>query len=74
MVAIRADKISNIICKRIDQYNREIKIVNLNTVLQVGDGIARIYGLDEVMVGELVEFKEDVKSWKKFKPTYGKWK
>ncbi|GMY39423.1 ATP synthase CF1 alpha subunit [Fagus crenata] len=58
MVTIRADEISNIIRERIEQYNREIKIVNTGTVLQVGDGIARMYGLDEVMAGELVEFEE----------------
>ncbi|XWS33024.1 hypothetical protein CRYUN_Cryun22dG0042100 [Craigia yunnanensis] len=58
MVTIRADEISNIIRERIEQYNREVKIVNTGTVLQVGDGIARIHGLDEVMVGELVEFEE----------------
>ncbi|KAL6557788.1 hypothetical protein OROMI_018138 [Orobanche minor] len=58
MVTIRADEISNIIRERIEQYNREVKIVNTGTVLQVGDGIARIHGLDEVMAGELVEFKE----------------
>ncbi|KAF5749207.1 hypothetical protein HS088_TW04G01171 [Tripterygium wilfordii] len=58
MVTIRADEISNIIRERIEQYNREVKIVNIGTVLQVGDGIARIYGLDEVMAGELVEFEE----------------
>ncbi|KAL6497219.1 hypothetical protein OROGR_029148 [Orobanche gracilis] len=58
MVTIRADEISNIIRKRIEQYNREVKIVNIGTVLQVDDGIARIHGLDEVMAGELVEFEE----------------
>ncbi|OMP12370.1 hypothetical protein COLO4_03276 [Corchorus olitorius] len=58
MVTIRADEISNIIRDRIEQYNREVKIVNTGTVLQVGDGIARIHGLDEVMAGELVEFEE----------------
>ncbi|KAF3449804.1 hypothetical protein FNV43_RR05882 [Rhamnella rubrinervis] len=52
------DEISNIIRERIEQYNREVKILNTGTVLQVGDGIARIYGLDEVMAGELVEFEE----------------
>ncbi|TXG60905.1 hypothetical protein EZV62_012268 [Acer yangbiense] len=57
MVTIRADKISNIIRERIEQYNRAVKIVNIGTILQVGDGIARIYGLDEVMEGELVEFE-----------------
>ena len=58
MVTIRADEISKIIRERIEQYNTEVKIVNTGTVLQVGDGIARIYGLDEVMAGELVEFEE----------------
>ncbi|XP_050267424.1 ATP synthase subunit alpha, chloroplastic-like [Quercus robur] len=58
MVTIRADEISNIIREHIEQYNREVKVVNTSTVLQVGNGIARIYGLDEVMSGELVEFEE----------------
>ena len=58
MATIKADEISNIIRERIEQYNREVKIVNTGTVLQVGDGIARIHGLDEVMAGELVEFEE----------------
>ena len=58
MVTIRANEISNIIRECIEQYNREVKIVNTSTVLQVGDGIARIHGLDEVMAGELVEFEE----------------
>ncbi|CAI8615768.1 unnamed protein product [Vicia faba] len=58
MVTIRADEISKIIRERIEQYNTEVKIVNTGIVLQVGNGIARIYGLDEVMAGELVEFEE----------------
>nr|YP_009131143.1 ATP synthase CF1 alpha subunit [Erodium absinthoides]YP_009131200.1 ATP synthase CF1 alpha subunit [Erodium absinthoides]YP_009138243.1 ATP synthase CF1 alpha subunit [Erodium chrysanthum]YP_009138265.1 ATP synthase CF1 alpha subunit [Erodium chrysanthum]ACH47711.1 ATP synthase CF1 alpha subunit [Erodium chrysanthum]AIA26356.1 ATP synthase CF1 alpha subunit [Erodium absinthoides]AIA26413.1 ATP synthase CF1 alpha subunit [Erodium absinthoides]AIA81376.1 ATP synthase CF1 alpha subunit [Erod len=58
MVPIRADEISNIIRQRIKQYKREVNIVNMGSVLQVGDGIARIYGLNEVMAGELVEFEE----------------
>ncbi|KAK4713537.1 hypothetical protein R3W88_019444 [Solanum pinnatisectum] len=58
MVTIRADEISNIIRERIEQYNREVKSVNTSIVLQVGDGIARIHSLDEVMAGELVEFEE----------------
>ncbi|MFS7946465.1 ATP synthase subunit alpha [Helianthus anomalus] len=58
MVTIQADEISNIIRERIEQYNREVKVENTGTVLQIGDGIARIHGLDEVMVGELVEFQE----------------
>ncbi|KHG24553.1 ATP synthase subunit alpha, chloroplastic [Gossypium arboreum] len=56
MVTIRADEISNIISERIEQYNREVKIVNTGTVLQVGDGIARIHGLDEVMKESKIGF------------------
>lgn len=63
MVDIWADEITNNICEQIEQYDRDIKIVNLNTVLQVDDGITRIYGLAEVIVCELVEFEEGVNSW-----------
>lgn len=58
MVKIRPDEISNIIRQQIEQYNQEIKIVNVGTVFQVGDGIARIYGLEKVMAGELLEFSD----------------
>jgi len=58
MVKIRPDEISSIIRQQIEQYNQEVKVVNVGTVLQVGDGIARIYGLEKVMAGELVEFEE----------------
>lgn len=58
MVNIRPDEISSIIRKQIEDYSQEIKVVNVGTVLQVGDGIARIYGLDKVMAGELVEFED----------------
>lgn len=56
---IRPDEISSIIRKQIEQYNQEIKVINIGTVLQVGDGIARIYGLDQVMAGELLEFEDN---------------
>ena len=59
MANIRPDEISSVIRTQIEQYNQEIKIVNIGTVLQVGDGIARIYGLDKVMAGELVEFEDN---------------
>ncbi|KAL4343803.1 hypothetical protein AHAS_Ahas11G0114900 [Arachis hypogaea] len=59
MVTIRADEISKIIREHIEQYNTEVNIVNTGTVLQVGDGIACISGLDEVIAGELVEFEKD---------------
>eukprot|EP01018_Ginkgo_biloba_P040853 Gb_18791 [translate_table: standard] len=56
MVTIRPDEISSIIRKQIEQYNQEVELANIGPVLRVGDGIARIHGLDEVMAGELVEF------------------
>jgi len=58
MVNIQPDEISSIIRKQIEQYNQEVKVVHIGIVLQVGDGIARIYGLDKVMAGELIEFED----------------
>ncbi|MEQ8957773.1 MAG: F0F1 ATP synthase subunit alpha [Coleofasciculus sp. C2-GNP5-27] len=58
MVSIRPDEISSIIRQQIEQYDQEVKVSNVGTVLQVGDGIARIYGLDKCMAGELVEFED----------------
>ncbi len=58
MISIRPDEISNIIRQQIEQYSQDTKASNVGTVLQVGDGIARVYGLDKVMAGELVEFED----------------
>ncbi len=58
MVSIRPDEISNIIRQQIEQYDQDVQVTNVGTVLQVGDGIARIYGLDKCMAGELVEFED----------------
>nr|YP_009296597.1 ATP synthase CF1 alpha subunit [Apophlaea sinclairii]AOM65737.1 ATP synthase CF1 alpha subunit [Apophlaea sinclairii] len=58
MVNIRPDEISSIIRKQIEKYEQAIQVTNVGTVLQVGDGIARVYGLDDVMAGELLEFED----------------
>ncbi len=58
MVAIRPDEISSIIRQQIESYDQEVQVSNVGTVLQVGDGTARIYGLDKVMAGELIEFED----------------
>nr|YP_010198396.1 ATP synthase CF1 subunit alpha [Gracilaria pachydermatica]UAD86812.1 ATP synthase CF1 subunit alpha [Gracilaria pachydermatica] len=58
MLNIRPDEISNVIRQQIDKYEQEVQVANIGTVLQVGDGIARVYGLDEVMAGELLEFED----------------
>ena len=49
MVKMRPEDISSVIRQQIEQYKKDIEIVNVGTVLQVGDGIARIYGLEKVM-------------------------
>ena len=51
MVKIRPDEISSIIKQQIEQYQQEVKAVSVGTVFQVGDVIARVYGLDKVMSG-----------------------
>ena len=58
MVNIRPDEISSIIREQIDKYDQGVQVANVGTVLQVGDGIARVYGLDQVMAGELLEFED----------------
>ncbi len=58
MVSIRPDEISSIIQQQIEQYDSDVKADSVGTVLQVGDGIARIYGLDNTMAGELLEFDD----------------
>nr|AYC63839.1 ATP synthase CF1 subunit alpha [Dichotomosiphon tuberosus] len=54
----KSDNISNILRKQIERYNKETKILNVGIVFQVGDGIARIHGLDKVMAGEFLEFSD----------------
>jgi F-type H+-transporting ATPase subunit alpha len=61
-MAVSPDEISNIIKESILKYTGEQKIENVGTVLQVGDGIARVYGLDEVMSGELLQFDDEEKT------------
>ncbi len=58
MVAIRPDEISSIIRQQIEGYNQDAKVANVGSVLQVGDGISRIYGLDKCMAGELLQFED----------------
>ena len=53
---IKAHEISSIIRSQIAKYNDVMNVSNVGTVFQVGDGIARIYGLEKAMAGELLEF------------------
>ena len=58
---IRADEISRIIREQIKDYGKKVSVSETGTVLSVGDGIARIYGLDGALAGELVEFPNNVR-------------
>ncbi len=58
---IRADEISRIIRDQIKDYGKKVTVAETGTVLSVGDGIARVYGLEGVQSGELVEFANGVR-------------
>src|SRR4030065_1819686 len=60
MAEVRPDEISAILRKQLSGFESEVDIYDVGTVLQIGDGIARVYGLSKVMATELVEFPNDV--------------
>ena len=60
MADVRPDEISSILRKQLTGFEKETDIYEVGTVLQVGDGVARIYGLTNVMASELVEFPNGV--------------
>ena len=57
---IKADEITEILKQQLAGYEKTIDVAEVGTVLSVGDGIARIHGLDNVMSGELVDFGHDL--------------
>src|SRR5687768_14678332 len=57
---IKADEISKIIWQQIEGYMSGVQVSEIGSVISVGDGIARVYGLEKVMAGELLEFPHDV--------------
>jgi F-type H+-transporting ATPase subunit alpha len=59
-VTIRPEEVTEILEQQLKSYQKELREVGVGTVLQVGDGIARIYGLQDVMANELVEFPNGV--------------
>ena len=61
MAQIRADEITKILRQEIENYERAIDVSEVGSVISVGDGIARIHGLEKVMAGELIEFPHGVK-------------
>ena len=60
MAQIRADEISELIKEQLKGYEAAVDVAEVGTVIEVGDGIARIYGLEKVMAGELLELPHDV--------------
>jgi len=62
MIDIKPDEISAILRQQLSNFNTSAELEEVGTVLQVGDGIARIYGLNNVKSGELVEFENGVKA------------
>ena len=57
---IKAEEITEIIRQQLSGISKGVDVSEVGTVVSVGDGIARVYGLDRVMAGELVEFPHDV--------------
>jgi F-type H+-transporting ATPase subunit alpha len=60
MAQIQADEISRLLREEIENYEKAVNVAETGSVISVGDGIARIYGLENVMAGELIEFKGGV--------------
>jgi F-type H+-transporting ATPase subunit alpha len=60
MAQIRADEISQLIREQIENYETKITVDEVGTVITLGDGIARVYGLDKVMAGELLQFPHGI--------------
>src|SRR5258706_425649 len=60
MAGIKADEITKIIREQIENYETKVSVDEVGTVISLGDGIARVHGLDKVMAGELLQFPHDV--------------
>lgn len=59
-MALKPEEVSSVIAKEIGQYQGKLEMESVGTVLQVGDGIARVWGLDDAMMSELVTFPGDI--------------
>ncbi len=57
---LRPEEISSVLSQELQKYGRDLEVESVGTILQVGDGIARVYGLQDVMAGELVKFPGDI--------------
>ncbi|TBR18499.1 F0F1 ATP synthase subunit alpha [bacterium] len=59
-MALRPEEVTSLIKKELEKYQVRLRVESIGTVIQVGDTIARIHGLDDVMMGELVQFSEKI--------------
>ena len=60
MAEVRPDEVSAILRKQLAGFEKETDVYDVGTVLQVGDGVARVYGLSKALMSELVEFPHGV--------------
>src|SRR5437899_6639133 len=60
MAQIKADEITKLIREQIENYESKIAVDEVGTVITLGDGIARVHGLDKVMAGELLDFPHGI--------------
>src|SRR2546428_5222671 len=60
MAQIKADEITKLIREQIENYESKVSVDEVGTIISLGDGIARVHGLDKVMSGELLEFGHGV--------------
>ena len=59
-MALKPEEVTSVIKKELEKYKSRLRVESIGTVIQVGDTIARIYGLDDVMMGELVQFSNNI--------------
>ena len=71
MVGIKPDEISAILKQQLSGFSSETELEEVGTVLQVGDGIARVYGLSQAQAGELVKFENNVEENERMKNNTG---
>ncbi|MDD3731067.1 MAG: F0F1 ATP synthase subunit alpha, partial [candidate division Zixibacteria bacterium] len=60
MMGLNPEEVSSVIKKEIDKFETKLEMESVGTVLQVGDGIARVWGLEDVQMSELVKFRGDL--------------
>ena len=60
MAEVKPDEVSAILRKQLSGFEKEIDVYDVGTVVQIGDGVARVYGLTKCMASELIEFPHDV--------------